>query len=124
MATKARVLLVGLDPDIVDYSKSPVPGLTAAKVHAAVEGEKAKLESLGYSVKSLYVERWEDRGECPGCRNEYDCIMVGASLRIVPPYFFLFEKLINVIHRNAPASTKVCFNTNPSDTADAVLRWV
>jgi len=56
METKARVLLVGLDPDIVDYSKSPVPGLTAAKVHAAVEGEKAKLESLGYSVKSLYVD--------------------------------------------------------------------
>jgi hypothetical protein len=39
MAAKA-VLLLGLDPEIVDYSKSPVPGLTAAKVHSAVEGEK------------------------------------------------------------------------------------
>jgi hypothetical protein len=48
--------------------------------------------------------------------------MIGAGLRIVPPY--LFEKLINVIHRHAPASTKLCFNTNPADTADAVLRWV
>lgn len=44
MAVKARVLFVGLDPEIVDYRKSPVPGLTAARVHAAVEGEKAKLE--------------------------------------------------------------------------------
>jgi hypothetical protein len=34
------------------------------------------------------------------------------------------EILINVIHRHAPASTKLCFNTNPTDTADAVLRWV
>ena len=127
MAAKARVLLVGLDPDIVDYSKSPVPALTAAKVHAAVEDDKAKLEALGYSVKSLYVDdgRTAERAlttELMGA--EYDCIMVGAGLRIVPPYFLLFEKLINVIHRHVPASTKVCFNTNPSDTADAVLRWV
>jgi len=41
MAAKARVLLVGLDPDMGDYSKSPVPRLTAANVHAAVEGDKA-----------------------------------------------------------------------------------
>ena len=127
MVTKARVLLVGLDPDIVDYSKSPVPGLTAAKVRAAVEGDKAKLETLGYSVTSFYVDDGKTAesaltGELTS--SQYDCIMVGAGLRIVPPYFLLFEKLINVVHRTAPASTKICFNTNPSNTADAVLRWV
>ena len=53
---RARVLLVGLDPDIVDYTKSPVPGLTAAKVRAAVETDRANLETLGYSVRSLYVD--------------------------------------------------------------------
>ena len=55
---------------------------------------------------------------------KYDCIMIGAGLRIVPPYFLLFEKLIKVIRRHALASTKLCFNTNPMDTADAVQRWV
>jgi len=127
MVSKTRVLLVGLDPDIVDYSKSPVPGLTAAKVRAAVEGDKAKLETVGYIVKSLYVDDGKTAeaalaAELSG--GGYDCIMVGAGLRIVPPYFLLFEKLINVIHRYAPASTKICFNTNPSDTAHAVRRWV
>ena len=127
MAAKARVLLVGLDPDIVDYSKSPVPGLTAAKVRAAVEGDKAKLEAIGYSVKSLYIDDGKTAEAALTFElstGGYDCIMVGAGLRIVPPYFLLFEKIINVIHRHAPASTKVCFNTNPSDTAEAVLRWV
>ena len=56
METKARALLVGLQPDIVDYSKSPVPGLTEATVRAAVDADGARLESLGYSVKSLYVD--------------------------------------------------------------------
>ena len=48
----------------------------------------------------------------------YDCIMIGAGLRNIPAYFLLFEKLINVIHQHAPASTKLCFNTNRADTAD------
>lgn len=127
MAAKARVLLVGLDPDIVDYSKSPVPGLTAAKVRAGVEGDKAKLEALGYSVTPLYVDDGKTAESALTAEltsGRYDCIVVGAGLRIVPPYFLLFERLINVMHRHAPASTKICFNTNPSDTADAVLRWV
>jgi hypothetical protein len=127
MATKARVLLVGLEPDIVDFSKSPVPGLTAAKVRAAVEADSAKLELLGYSVKSLYVDDGKTAEVVLAnalAAGGYDCIMIGAGLRIVPPYFLLFEKLINVIHQHAPASTKLCFNTNPTDTADAVQRWV
>jgi hypothetical protein len=45
---KALVLLVGLDPDVVD--KPPVPELTAVKVHAAVEAESAKLQTLGYAI--------------------------------------------------------------------------
>jgi hypothetical protein len=127
MAAKARVLLVGLEPDIVDYSKSPVPGLTAAKVRAAVEADSAKLESLGYSVKSLYVDDGKTAEAALTkelASGGFDCIMIGAGLRIVPPYFLLFEKLINIIHRHAPTSTKLCFNTNPADTADAVQRWV
>jgi len=124
---KARLLLLGLDPDIVDYSKSPVPGLTAAKVRSAIEVDRVKLEELGYNVTILYV----DDGKTAEAQlantlttGVYDCIMIGAGLRIVPPYFLLFEKLINVIHQQAPPSTKLCFNTGPTDTAEAVQRWV
>jgi len=99
----------------------------AAKVHAAVEAESAKLGSLGYSVKALLV----DDGKTAEAvltdaltNSEYDCIMVGTGLRVVPSYLLLFEKLINVVHRHTPASTKLCFSSNPSDTAEAVGRWV
>ena len=125
--TKARVLLVGLDPDIVDYTQSPVPGLTAAKVRAAVEADSAKLEALGYGVKVLYVDDGKSAETMLTdelATSRYDCIMIGAGLRIVAPYFLLFEKLMNVVHRHAPASTKLCFNSNPTDTAEAVKRWV
>jgi hypothetical protein len=124
---KARLLLLGLDPEIVDYSKSPVPGLTAGKVRSAIEADRAKLEELGYSVAVLYVDAGETAEALLAdtlATGGYDCIMVGAGVRIVPPYFLLFEKLMNVIHRQAPASTKLCFNTTPADTAEAVQRWV
>jgi len=127
MTARARVLLVGLDPDIVDYAKSPVPGLTAEKVRAAVEADSAALEVLGYSVTPLYVDDGKTAEAVLAdalTAGGYDCIMIGAGLRVVPPYFLLFEKLINVIHRHAPASTKLCFNSNPADTAEAVRRWV
>ena len=111
----------------VPYSKSPVPGLTAAKVRASFEADCTKLETLGYSVKPLYV----DDGKTAEAvltdaltTGTYDCIMIGAGLRVVPPYFLLFEKLMNVVHRHAPASTKLCFNSSPTDTAEAVRRWV
>jgi hypothetical protein len=120
MVLKARVLLVGLDPDVVDYSKSPVPGLTAGKVRAATEEASAKLEALGYVVKLLYVDEGQTAEAALAdalATSEYDCIMIGAGLRIVPPYFLLFERLINVIHRRAPTSS-------PTDTAEAVQRWV
>ena len=123
----AQVLLVGLDPDIVDYTKSPVPGLNAAKVRAAVEADTARLETLGYSVKSLYVDDGKTAEPVLTdalTTSRYDCIMIGAGLRVVPSYLLLFEKLINVVHRHAPASTKLSFNSNPSDTAEAVGRWV
>ena len=124
---KAHLLLVGIDPDLVDFTKSPIPDLTAAKVRAGVDANRAQLETLGYSVKTLYVDDGKSAeatlaGELAA--NPYDCIMIGAGLRTVPPYFLLFEKLVNVVHRHAPASTKICFNTNPMDTAEAVRRWV
>jgi hypothetical protein len=50
--------------------------------------------------------------------------MIGAGARVAADQFLLFEKLINVIHRHALPSTKICFNTRPDDTVEAVQRWV
>jgi protein-L-isoaspartate O-methyltransferase len=54
---------------------------------------------------------------------KYDCVLVGAGVRTVPTQFILFEKLINIIHEHAPTA-RICFNTKPGDTAEAVRRWI
>ena len=49
-------------------------------------------------------------------------MLIGAGVRLDPDAFIVFERLVNAVHAAAPAA-KICFNTNPSDTAEAVKRW-
>lgn len=56
-------------------------------------------------------------------RKQFDCILIGAGVRNNPSNFILFEKLINVVHEHAPEA-RICFNTMPNDTSEAVKRWL
>jgi hypothetical protein len=56
-------------------------------------------------------------------QKRFDCILIGAGVRTNPRNFMLFENLINVVHEHAPHA-RLCFNTLPSDTAEAVKRWL
>jgi hypothetical protein len=55
--------------------------------------------------------------------KSFDCILIGAGVRLIAQNTHLFEKLVNVAHVDAPQA-KLCFNTKPADTAAAVQRWV
>jgi hypothetical protein len=48
--------------------------------------------------------------------------MIGAGLR-APAQLLQFETVLNLVHARAPGA-KICLNTNPSDSAEAVRRWV
>jgi hypothetical protein len=55
-------------------------------------------------------------------RRSFDCVLIGAGLH-APERLLLFEKLLNVVHAHAPTA-KICFNTTPADSDEAVQRWV
>jgi hypothetical protein len=46
--TKARVIIIGFDPDVVDLSQWP--GLTPEKIRGMLESERAGLKELGYEA--------------------------------------------------------------------------
>jgi hypothetical protein len=54
--------------------------------------------------------------------RRFDCVMFGAGLRD-NERLLLFEKLLNLVHVMAPEA-KICFNTTPADSAEAVQRWI
>lgn len=122
---KKRVLLIGIDPALVDFSRSTA-GRTVEGVTAAGNAAVAQLQSLGYEVQNCLI----DLGETAAAvvvqalmERPVDCILIGAGIRGLPQHTLLFEQVINAIHQHAPTA-KLCFNTNPNDTAEAVLRWI
>jgi hypothetical protein len=127
MTSEKRVLVVGLDPKLIDFSKPGYPpGMDATKVFAGLKASEDELIRLGYRVEMCL----HDFGETADAvlqrqlkQTRFDCIMIGAGVRANPSNFLLFEKLINVVHEHAPQA-KICFNTVPGDTADAVKRWL
>jgi len=124
MNAKKRVVILGLIPEVVDYSRWP--GLTPEKLMAQLTADEGKLNELGYKAQLCLV----DLGETAGATvtqtlstDSFDCVVIGAGVRTAPELLLFFEKLINLVHQYAP-SAKICFNSKPSDTAEAVQRWV
>ena len=54
-------------------------------------------------------------------KKSYDCIIIGAGIRLPEPNLALFESVVNTVHRLAPRSA-VAFNSRPQDSAQAVDR--
>jgi len=124
MTTKKSVLLIGLDPAVVDYSS--FPDLNATKLSAALQADEDRLNNLGYDTKWCLIDLGETAEAVVLQRlqqKEFDCICIGAGIRATPRYFLLFEKVINLVHQHA-SRAKICFNTKLIDTAEAVQRWV
>ena len=129
MTVKKSVLVIGLQPTLIDFSApdyAAFPGLDAAKVLAALKADEERLNSLGYDVQMCLTD-FGETAEAVAIdhlkRKRFDCVLIGAGVRTIPKNFILFEKLINVVHEHAPQA-KLCFNTKPSDTAEAVQRWI
>jgi hypothetical protein len=128
-AGRKSVVIIGLDPSLIDFSSpdfAAFPGLTADKVMAGIAAAEEGLKAIGYDAQHCHIDFGQTAEAVVTAalqKNRFDCILIGAGVRAVPSNLILFEKLINVIHEHAPHS-KICFNTNPSDTLDALRRWV
>ena len=127
MTVEKNVLVIGLDPTLIDFSQPGYPpGMNATKVLAGLQSSEDELTRLGYSVQMCLTDFGETAEAVVQSRlkeKRFDCVLIGAGVRANPSNFLLFEKLINVVHEHA-SQAKLCFNTLPSDTAAAVRRWL
>ena len=127
MTDAKNVLVIGLDPTLIDFSQPGYPpGMTATKVFAGLQACEDELTGLGYSVQMCFTDFGETAESVVRdhlSQKRFNCVLIGAGVRAVPGNLLLFEKLINVVHEHAPHA-RLCFNTVPSDTAAAVQRWL
>ena len=129
MTDKKSVLVIGLQPTLIDFSDpdyAAFPGLDAVKVMAGLQAAADSLTQLGYDVQMRLTD-FRKTAEAVVQdhlqQKRFDVVLIGAGIRTILGNFLLFEKLINVVHAHAPQA-KLCFNTKPTDTAEAVQRWL
>ena len=118
-----KVLMIGWHPTVVDYSK--YPGLTAEKLEVALRADEKKLNDLGYDASIGFIFNGEtatDQVIKVLKEKAFDVVLIGAGVRKDDDHFFLFEKLVNVVHEYAPQA-RIAFNTGPTDSDAAVQRW-
>ena len=129
MIDRKSVLVIGLQPALIDFSDpdyAAYPGMDAAKVLAGLKASEASLTDCGYDVQMCLTDFGETAEAVVQDQLEqkrFDCILIGAGVRTIAGNFILFEKLVNVVHKHAPQA-KLCFNTKPTDTTEAVQRWL
>ena len=122
-----RVLLVGLDPATVDFSDPALPpGMNAEKIHAGIRVALADMIERGWQAENFFII--PDETAVPAverrlAETRYDCVVIGAGVRLPPSRLVLFEALVNAIHRAAPSAV-IAFNTRPEDTGAAAARWI
>lgn len=124
------VALIGVNPDEIDFTNpdySRFAQIGADGIKEMLEKDQFRLQVLGFQVQLIFlsldveVARKAIRSALEA--EPWDCILIGNGVRSIPSNFLLFETLVNMIIEFAPKA-KICFNTKPDDSVDAVLRWV
>ena len=122
-----RILFVGFDPATVDFSDPALPpGMNAEKIQAGVKLALADIAGRGCHAENCFIKPDETAVQTiERCLadNVYDCVVIGAGVRLPPSRRGVFEAVVNAVHRAAPRAA-IAFNTRPEDSGAAAARWI
>ena len=100
--------------------------MTAEKVHAGIAVAMRQFAERGWEADVGMIRPDETGGptvERLLASTSYDCVVIGAGVRLPPRRVAVFEAVINAVHKAAPGAA-IAFNTRPEDSADAAARWL
>jgi hypothetical protein len=120
-----RILFIGQIPETIDFSDPSLPpGFDAAKIRAGIAVGMAKMAERGWQADECMIAPDQSGLDVLADRlakATYDCVVIGAGLRLPPKGLVFFESVVNTVREGAP-KTPIAFNTSPPDTADAAAR--
>jgi len=100
--------------------------MNAEKIQAGIDLAAAKFAERGW-IGELCMISPDEAGiamlEKQLGSASYDCVVIGAGMRLPPKGLLILEKAVNAIHKAAPGAA-IAFNTKPEDTAEAASRWL
>ncbi|WP_327750198.1 MULTISPECIES: hypothetical protein [unclassified Streptomyces] len=102
-------------------------GFDEAALTARIKIGNAALREAGFDVVPCLIDTSEDRAEAAVRKllqeHTFGLAMIGGGVRMLPENTLLFERLVNVLSDAAPG-IRLCFNTAPDNTVDALKRWI
>ena len=127
MTNAHRVLIIGIDPDAIDYSlPGTPPGATAEFVKAGLAATRDQFGQQGVHLDLCMIQP-DDTAEATIVAQlalaKYDCVVIGGGIRLPEPNLVLFETVLNAVHRHAPQAA-IAFNTRPHDSFESAARWL
>jgi hypothetical protein len=100
---------------------------TEASLTSRVGSSNAALVAAGVDVVFVIITTVPSDAERiireTMAKAEFGVAMIGAGLRLLPENSVLFERVINAVIDVSPR-IRLCFNTKPEDTIEAVARWI
>ena len=98
-----------------------------ASLTARIERGNAALREAGFDVALCQLDTSPDAAEEQLRAHLRDArfglAMIGGGIRMIPEHTELFERIVNVLSEVSPG-IRLCFNTAPDNTVDALRRWV
>src|SRR5215469_14686376 len=106
-----RILLVGYDPDAVDFSDPALPPvMTAEKIRAGIAAALKQFVARGWEAAVGFIRPDETAGptvERMLASTSYDCVVIGAGVRLPPRRVAVFEADSALGHRPHEGSSPV-----------------
>lgn len=126
LPAETRVLSIGINPQALDYSTLP-DGVDEAWLSDRIERGNAALREAGFDFVPCLVDTSPDAAEAKIRAHlqdaQFGLAMIGGGIRLMPEHTELFERIVDVLHEESPG-IRLCFNTAPDNTADALRRWI
>src|ERR1700728_4802098 len=98
-----RVLFVAQKPEPVDSSDPAIPpGFNAEKIHAGIAIAMAKMAERGWQADPCMIppdETGRLMFEEQLANKTYDCVVIGAGIRLPPKGLALFETVVNAVRK-------------------------
>lgn len=120
---RPRVLHIGMDPGVIDFS--PWPGQSADALRTRINQAQGELHDAGFDVSVCLLtddaEVAETAVKDALADEKFDVVEIGAGLRTSHDYTLVFERVINTVAACEPR-VRLCFNDSPETTLDAVRR--
>jgi DNA-binding LacI/PurR family transcriptional regulator len=121
---KKKVLAIGIDPSFLDFSA--MRQFTPEQFRQHIEAQVERVRATGYEVTLCLIDLGDTAEAVTAAmlkQHTFDGVLIGAGLRQPGERLLLFEKIVNLVHRLAPAAS-ICFNSTPADTLEALQRWI